>query len=214
MKRTDSCVFPYPAGDTSLRRFALEAKGLGYDAIVCVGTDVAELLHGVRIVRGVRIHDASMHAVISRIKRCRAKVDLVMVEAGDAAFNRAALSYHGVDILCNLYSAQKKAFDHVAARNAAEKGVAVEICLYPLIHQSGGARQRALSIYADVLRLHRRYEFPITVSSGAHSYLDLRSLREVARICSLFGMEGDEVTEAFSTVGRLMNAPKPVEVIP
>jgi ribonuclease P/MRP protein subunit RPP1 len=213
MKRTDSCVFPYPAGDTSLRRFALEAKGLGYDAIVSIGTDEAELLHGVRIVRGILIRDSSMHAVISQIKRCRAKVDLVMVEAGDAAFNRAALAYHGVDILCNLYSAQKKAFDHVAARNAAEKGVAIDLCLYPLVHQSGGTRQRALSIYADILRLYRRYEFPITISSGAHSYLDLRSLRESTRLCSLFGMEIEEVTEAFSTVGRLMSVPKPVEVI-
>jgi ribonuclease P/MRP protein subunit RPP1 len=183
MKRTDACLFPYPEGDTSLRRFALEARGLGYDAIVCIGADKTGAEYGVEVLRGVMIREPSMRAATNRVRRCHPEREFVMVAAGDAAFNRAILAYPGVHSLCALHSAQKRAFDHVAARTAAEKGVAVDICLAPLVHQTGGARQRVLGVYADILRLNRRYGFPLTISSGARSCLDLRSVRAVIRLC-------------------------------
>jgi len=31
MDRTDACTHPYPEGDSSVRRLALEAAALGYD---------------------------------------------------------------------------------------------------------------------------------------------------------------------------------------
>ena len=43
MKITDACVYPYPVGDSSVRRFALEARSFGYDSIVAADTPAAGL---------------------------------------------------------------------------------------------------------------------------------------------------------------------------
>lgn len=71
----------------------------------------------------------------------------------------------------------------------------------------------ALQRYADVLLLQRRYGFPLTISSDAHSILEQRSVREIRGLCALFGMTGSEVSEALSSVGRIIEPKAPVRVV-
>jgi ribonuclease P/MRP protein subunit RPP1 len=210
---TDACVFRYPQGDTSLRRLSLEARYLGLDSLVCIDAEERGIIHGVLVRRGVFIEGGSMQEVVSRVKKQQRTADLILVKAGDAAFNRAVLSYRGVHILRGVHAAPKRSFDHVSAKNAAEKGIAIDIDLFPLIHQRGSGRQKALQCYRDLLRLHRKYRFPLTISSGARSLLDLRSVREIACLCAIFGMESHEVMDALGSVDRLLHPPEPVEVI-
>ncbi|MDG6257763.1 MAG: RNase P subunit p30 family protein [Methanomicrobiaceae archaeon] len=210
---TDACVFPYPHGDTSLRRLCLEARNLGLDSIVCIDAVERGQIHDVLVRRGVIIETGSMQEVVARVKKEQRTADLILVRAGDGAFNRAALSYRGVHILRGLGSAPKRAFDQVSAKNAADKGIAIDIDFFPLIHQRGASRQKALRCYRDVLRLHRKFSFPLTISSGARSLLDLRSVREITRLCAVFGMEPHEVEDALFTVDALLEPAGPVEVI-
>ncbi|MDD1669737.1 MAG: ribonuclease P, partial [Methanomicrobiales archaeon] len=37
MPLIDGCIHPYPAGDSSLRRMAIEARELGFDQVVAAG---------------------------------------------------------------------------------------------------------------------------------------------------------------------------------
>jgi ribonuclease P/MRP protein subunit RPP1 len=210
---TDACIFPYPQGDTSLRRFSLEARQLGLNALVCSGAEETGHIHGVLVHRGVVIEAGSMQEVVARVKKEQRSADLILVKAGDAAFNRAVLSYSGVHILCGLHHAPKRAFDQVSAKNATDKRIAIDISLFPLIHLRGAGRQKALRCYRDVLHLHRKYRFPLTLSSGARSLLDLRSVREITNLCGLFGMEPNEVADALGAVDRLLEPSGPVEVI-
>jgi len=91
--------------------------------------------------------------------------------------------------------------------------VAVDISMVPLIQYRGTKRQRALQRYEDILLLHRRYGFPLTISSGACSILEQRSVREIRGLCALFGMTGVEVSEALASVGRLIEPEQPVRVV-
>ncbi|MGA9206115.1 RNase P subunit p30 family protein, partial [Methanoregula sp.] len=93
-------------------------------------------------------------------------------------------------------------FDHVVARIAAENITAIDIDLSPLISGRGHPRQKAIHRYLDLMVLHRRFEFPLTISSSARSVLGLRAVREVAGLCSLFGMDETDVREALAGVGR------------
>ena len=52
MKITDACVYPYPVGDSSVRRFAIEARSFGYDSIVTADTPAGEVC-GVTVIPGV-----------------------------------------------------------------------------------------------------------------------------------------------------------------
>ncbi len=210
---TDACVHPFPAGDTSVRRFALEAKELGFDSIVCTGLSDPVPDAAIHVYSGMIIHENPINAVIRKVKKYSGKADVVIVDAGDAAFNRAAVSYNGIHILRGVHRVRKNSFDHVAARTAAEKTVAVDLDIRPLIYKRGSARQKVFQCYSDLMRLHNRYEFPLTISSNASSYLDLRSERGIMSLCSIFGLDEDGVGYAMGNVSRLLNRAKVVEVI-
>ena len=213
MKITDAGMHPYPAGDSTVARMALEAAELGFDSAVVIG-GAAHRPHGIEVLQGALVSAASVKEVLKRVRDPAARrADIVYVEAGEIAFNRAIVSIREVNVIRGIYATRRNAFDHVAARAAAEQGVAVNISMAPIIHLRGTKRQRALQRYADVLSLQRRYGFPLTISSDARSILGQRSVREIRGLCALFGMTGAEVTEALSSIGRIIEPHRPVEVV-
>jgi ribonuclease P/MRP protein subunit RPP1 len=207
MKITDAAVFPYPCGDTSARRLALEAKTLGYDSLIALDTPAGSF-EGVEILSGILIQDAAMKDVIARVKRVKDSGAVVSVTARDNGFNRAVIGLKGVHILRSIQAADKTAFDHVAAKMAADNNVAIDLDLSVLIAARGIARQRAIHRYRDVLTLERRFEFPVTLSSYARSYVDMRAVREITGLCSLIGMDTPDVEKALDSVGRVTSCPQ------
>jgi ribonuclease P/MRP protein subunit RPP1 len=212
MITTDGLVHPYPDGDSTIRRMALEARELGFDSIVTTHASLCEM-EGVRVIPGVVISAPAVRGVISIINQAKGENRLVLVDAGENVFNRSVISLKGVHILRNLHKTSRHSFDHVTARIAAEKGVAIDLNLRPLIHLRGSIRQKVLQCYQDIVKLQKHYEFPVTISSNARSVLDQRSTRDMLLICALFGMEDAGVDEALSTIGRFLSPELPVRVI-
>lgn len=208
MKITDAAVFPYPGGDTSVRRLAVEAKALGFDSLVAIDTPAGSF-DGVEILCGIILQGASMRDVITRVKRARESDTVISVLARDNSFNRAAIGLKGVHILRGLQTADKNAFDHVTAKMAADNRVAIDIDLSALIAGRGIARQRAIQRYRDIMTFERRFEFPLTLSTHARSFLDLRAVREITGLGSLFGMDIPDVEKALGTVCFLTADPVP-----
>jgi len=206
MKITDACIYPYPCGDSSVRRMALEARSLGFDRLVAADTDPGQF-HGIEVLKGVLIRDSMVKDLITRVRRERDGRAVISVQAGDNGFNRAVIGVKGVHILRGIQSADKTAFDHVAARMAADNLVAVDIDLSPLISGRGVTRQRAIHRYRDILVLERRFEFPVTLSSHARSVLEMRAVREISGICSLIGMDTPDVERAFAGIDAVTASP-------
>jgi ribonuclease P/MRP protein subunit RPP1 len=212
MMVTDTCVHPYPEGNTTLRRMALEAGELGFDSIVAPVP--RESRHScVRIIPSVIIDEPDVRKVSGQIRSRGKEGVLIMVNARENGFNRAVVNLKGVHILRHLHKTQKNSFDHIAARNAADRRVAIDIDLYPLIHSSGPARQKVLQRYRDIITLWSRYGFPLSLSSNAYSVLDLRSAEEIPLLCSLFGLEETDAREALGTVENLLTRAGPVRVL-
>ena len=213
MKITDACVCPYPLGDSTVRRMALEAGKLGFDSIVAVDAQPLDFA-GVRVCPGILIRDTAAKDVISRVKRDRDVGGVIMVQARDNGFNRAVIGVKGVHVLCGIHAADKTAFDHVTAKMAADNRVAVDIDLSPVIGGRGIVRQRAIHRYRDILMFSRRFGFPLTLSTHARSVLELRAVREIAGLCSLLGMDEHDVEAAFSGIAAVTSpADRAVRVI-
>jgi ribonuclease P/MRP protein subunit RPP1 len=208
MKITDACVYPYPSGDSSVRRMALEARYLGFDRLVAPGISSGEFF-GIEVSHGILLRDTPLKDLISRIRQEKNNATVVSVQAGDNGFNRAVIGIKGVHILRGIQSADKTAFDHVAARMAADNRVAVDVDLSPLICGRGITRQRAIHRYRDILVLERRFEFPITLSSHARSILEMRAVREIAGLCSLIGMDIPDVERGFTGIDVVTTIPNP-----
>jgi len=208
MKITDAAVCPFPNGDSSVRRFALEAAALGFDSLVALDTPSATYGE-VEVRTGLFLRNAGMKDVIAQVKRVRDPKTVISVKAGDAGFNRAVVGYRGVHILRGIHAADKNAFDHVTAKIAADNRVGIDIDLSVLIAARGIARQRAIQRYRDVMVLEERFEFPLTLSTYARSVLDLRAVREITGLCSLLGMDLPDVERAFGGVGTVTTPPVP-----
>jgi len=212
MKITDAAVYPYPLGDASVRRLALQAAALGFDSIVAADAPSGTYA-GVEVRSGLMIRDVPIKDVIAAAKRYRDSGRVISVNAANNSFNRAAIGVKGVHIIRGIQNADKLAFDHVAAKMAADNRVAVDIDLSPIIGRSV-ARQRAIHRYMDIMVLEQRFEFPITLSTHARSLLDMRNVRDVAGLCSLIGMDVPDVQRALAGVGTVLTPVEPsVKVI-
>lgn len=208
MKITDAGICPYPNGDSSVRRLALEAAALGFDSLVAIDTPSATYGE-VEVRAGIFIRNAGMKDVIAQVKRAKDSASVISVKAGDAGFNRAVVSLRGVHILRGIHAADKNAFDHVTAKMAADSRVAIDIDLSVLIAGRGIARQRAIQRYRDVLVLENRFEFPLTFSTYARSVLELRAVREISGLASLIGMDITDVERALAGVETVTTPPRP-----
>lgn len=213
MTVTDACICPYPAGNSSTRRMALEARGLGYDTLVAMGIPSGDYggiaVYGGALVRGVPAHGAAL-----QVKRHSQEGKVVFVEAGDNGFNRALLAVRGTHVLCGIHRADRHSFDHVTAKIAADHRVAVDISLEPVLRQRSAARQKALNRYLDILMLSRKYGFPLVLSTHARSVLEMRPVREVTAVASFIGLDLDEAVQALETVPHLLAEDTTVRVIP
>ena len=99
---------------------------------------------------------------------------------GDNGFNRAIAGNNRVDILRGIHAADKRSFDHVAAKiAAATDNTALDIDLAVLIFGRGRLRQKAIHRYFDLMIRDRRFEFPLTISSSARSVLGMRAVRDL-----------------------------------
>jgi ribonuclease P/MRP protein subunit RPP1 len=135
---------------------------------------------------------------------------LCFVKAGDATFNRSILATPGVFALSDLHLAPKNAFDRVCATVAAERNVAVDIRITPLIMLRGVARERTVRLIEEILLLQNRYEFPVIISSGAKQPSELRSCRAVGSLLTGIGMEQDLIDAALTGIPDLIQRKKPL----
>ena len=211
MHCTDICTCMYPVGDSSLARMAMEAGALGFDTIV-LPVEQPAVIGRVSVLPGHVIETRHVREVISDLSRAKPG-QVMIVQAGDAPFIRGVIPLRGMHLLTGVENQRKNAFDHVSARLAAEKNVGVTIDLSHLLHLQGLQRQRVLQRYADLLTLHRRFEFPFVIGSFAHSALDQRSVREIILLCALFGMEKEEVIAGLTSLPGVLYPVQPVRVV-
>ncbi|ASI99973.1 Ribonuclease P protein component 3 [Thermococcus celer] len=113
---------------------------------------------------------------------------LLYVQGGDMRINRFALE-NGVDALLNPWLGRKDpGFDHVLARIAARKGVAIGFSLSPLLNASPYERVQLLRFMAKAWRLVDKYSVPRFITSSAETRWEVRSPRDLMSLGINLGM--------------------------
>jgi len=200
----DLGVHAYPEGGSSISRLALTAKKYGY-AGICVANHQdfyldsdAEKPEGVDIIPGIEVMAGNQNELRKQVDRYRKKVRVLAVHGGDPAINRAACEDERVDILTHPADGKTSGINHILAKLAADKHIAVAFELTPLICSKGGSRVRALSNYRTNLALLKKYGTPYVVISGALSHYDMRDVRAAIALCRLFGMSEKDAINGMS----------------
>jgi ribonuclease P/MRP protein subunit RPP1 len=199
----DMGVHAYPEGGSTASRLAMAAKEYGY-AGICVADhsgyfpEVRGRLEGVDVIRGVEVVAKNANDLRKQVDRFRKKVQVLAVHGGDPAINRAACEDDRVDILMHPPDGKTSGINHILAKLAADKHIAIGFELLPIICAKGGSRVRALSNYRTNLALVKKYEVPFVVVSGAMSFYDMRDVRAAISLCRLFGMGEKDAIKGLS----------------
>jgi ribonuclease P/MRP protein subunit RPP1 len=205
---TDACIFANQDGTATPRRMVLTAKSCGITRVVVCGDtcDIPESYAGVIILRG-KVIDGQYLDVI----RKNPTGSVVMINAGENSFNRAVVSTRGVHLLTGIADLPKGGFDHTVAKMAADHNTGVVLNISRIINQK--SRKTAISRYAEILLLQRKYHFQLMIASGTDTIFGFRNPTEIIALCSLFGMTRSEVYAALNGLDAILTPPLLVTVV-
>ena len=195
----DLCVHAYPEGGSTASRMALAAKELGYSGI-CVANHLDYFTDSdyPDIISGVEVAAKNASELRRHVDRLRSRVKVLAVHGGDPGINRAACEDERVDILLHPPDGKTGGINHILAKLAADKYVAIGFELAPIIRGKGGSRVRTLSSYRTNLALAKKYGTLFVVVSGAMSFYDMRDARTAIALCRLFGMGEKDAIKGLS----------------
>lgn len=208
---TDTLHYVQEPLNLSLPYIISSVKSSGFSRVViCTDETLPSEFEGVWILQGKIIQQSSGKIFFDSIKKAP-KNSVVMVTAGENSFNRTAISTKGVHLLTGISDLPKGGFDHIIAKMATEKNVGVLLDISKII--DGRARRPSLSKYAEILKLQRKFGFPLVIGTGAQDIFGIRNVTEVSALCSLFGMTESEVMTAFSSLDNILSPPKTVTTL-
>ena len=172
------------------------SSGFGRDTAETLARAGHNVFASMRDVDGK--HRDQANELRKQVDRFRNKVRIIAVHGGDPAVNRAACEDERVDILLHPADGKTSGVNHVLAKLAADKYVAIGFELQPIICNKGGSRVRALSYYKTNFALAKKYGVPFVVVSGAMSTYDMRDVRASIALCRLFGMGKKDAVKGLS----------------
>jgi len=147
----------------------------------------------------VEIEAKNQEDLKKQVQKFRKKADVILVHGGDLKINRAATEDPRVDILSHPYRSRfDSGINHVLAVKAAENSVAIEINLKYFLLTRPNHQYRVLNQFRQIMKLHRKYEVPVIITSDTSSFYGLRNPRDIMVLAACFGMTKDEAFNALS----------------
>ncbi len=155
--------------------------------------------HSIEIYNGALIQSKNPEDMKQKVKKSRKAADIVMVRGGDQKINRAACEDPRVDILSKPYFKRRDCgINHVMAKKAALNDVAIELNIKHLTKTNPHLHYKVLSHYREIVKLKRKYGFPLIITTEAESIYELHTPRDIMALALCFGMDTEEAEEALS----------------
>lgn len=187
-------------------QLAGEAKRLGYNGIALIQSsrnynkpDDINPQDDFNIWNGVEIYAKNPDDLRKKVQKFRERSDVVIVNGGDIKINRAACEDPRVDILAHPYKNRRDSgINHVLAKKASENNVAIELSINPMIKTRLSLRAKILSQFRQILKLQRKFKFPLIITSNAYSSYDLRTPEDIIAFAGCLEMTHDEIISSLS----------------
>ncbi len=187
-------------------QLAPEAKRLGYSGIAFIKSsknynETADINppDDFSIFSGVEIYAKNPDDLRKNVQRFREHNDILIVNGGDIKINRAACEDPRVDILAHPYKNRRDSgINHVLAKKAAENNVAIELNINSIIRTRLSLRAKILSQFRQILKLQRKFKFPLIIASNAYSTYDLRTPEDITAFAGCLEMTYEEIRNSLS----------------
>ncbi len=214
----DACVIPFPKGNTTKRRFAYELGIRGFTSALADGIVSRETFSFSEkfsvMLLPVSFLSGQNRDIAGCIRQKKKKDPGYLVPVNENKFVRTMLKEPAVFGVYDYHQSPRDAFDRVCAKMAAERNIAVDISIQPLIMTKGWERQKIIRRYGELVRLWHRYRFPLLISTHAGSVPDIRSPMACISLCSLIGLEKSETDGIMRSIPDILSHDTAVTEIP
>ncbi len=181
----------------SLARFVTDAKEFGYSGMAVLDlkkkrTEIRNNPEDFSLYGAVEISGNPLK-IRDEIKKHKDGIDILIAEGLDEDLARSAVESEGLDILM-----QPVKFNNVLGKIASDNSVAIGFNAGSIIRLRGEVRMRELRIMRTNLMYARKYGLGMILTCQPSSPFDFRAPRDIAALCSIFGMSAKEAVDAMS----------------
>ena len=155
---------------------------------------LANLKHRTEFEFAIEINVKNPNDIRKNSRKFRNKTKFISVFGGDSRINRIACENIQIDLLSRPYFKRRDCgINHVLAKEAFENNVAIELCFKDILTSYLSYRAKILSHFRDIIKLHQKFKFPLLITTGSSSILDIRSPRDISSIFKSIGLNEDEI---------------------
>lgn len=149
---------------------------------------------------GIETNPKNNNELRKVLQKYRSKSPLFSVLGGNEKINRITCENIKVDILSRPYFKRYDCgMNHILAKIAYQNDVAIELSLKDILNSYLSHRARIISHFRDIIKLYRKFKFPLIISSGASSIFDIRSPRDIIAIFKEIGLNEEEIISCFNS---------------
>ncbi|MGC8993435.1 MAG: ribonuclease P protein component 3 [Candidatus Aenigmatarchaeota archaeon] len=206
----------FSSGESSLEDIVKTAKELGYKGIGFISYPLKKEEEEILRAEVNRISneynfeiyvgfEANNKLELKHLLNRRRELDLILVRGGTNLMNRVAVENRGVDILTHPNHQRKDCgINHILARLAKENEVAIEINFREILNTEGLIRKNVLANHAEIIRLYKKFKFPLIVSSGALSHWQIKDPKVLISYLVTLGLEMSEAKKALKDYPKMI----------
>lgn len=154
----------------------------------------------------LEIKSTNINDIRKITNKFRSKASCISVVGGNLKVNRAVLENPKIDVLSRPYLQRyDSGLNHVLAREAFNNNVAVELVFHDVLKSYLSHRSKIISNFRDVYTLYRKFDFPLILSSRAHSIFDIKTTYDFIAFFSQTGLNKDEIEKSFLTSSGILD---------
>ena len=155
-------------------------------------------LNHAEISMGINILNANSNEIRKITNRYRDKSDYISCLGGDLKVNRNVCENYRIDVLSRpYYKRRDSGMNHVLAKEAARNNVAIELCFRDVLNNYLKYRANVISSFKEILMFHRKFCFPLILTTDSKSVYDVRSTRDIVSFFKSIGFTEREIYNGF-----------------
>lgn len=132
------------------------------------------------------------------VNKYRNKTSYLSVLGGDLKINRGVCENIKIDVLSRpYYKRHDSGMNHVLAKEAVKNNVAIELCFRDILNQHLKYRANVIASFKEILKFHRKFKFPIILTTDSKSLYDMRSTRDIVAVFKCIGFTNEEIYNGF-----------------
>ena len=149
---------------------------------------------------GIEINEKNPNNIRKNSRKYRDKTKFISVFGGDSKINRVACENIQIDLLSRPYFKRRDCgINHILAKEAFNNNVAIELCFKDILSSYLSYRAKILSHFREIVKLHRKFKFPLVITTGSSSIFDIRSPLDLSAVFKSIGLNEDEIKSCLNS---------------